>query len=105
MNNQEIFLLSSYDYELPERLIAQNPAQKRDMSRLFVLDRKTGEYSHRHFCDIVDYLRPGDALVINDSKVIPARLYGNRFKKSESGELTDEKGSTVETLLLERKTD
>ncbi len=103
--NDDIFLLSSYDYELPERLIAQNPAQKRDMSKLFVLDRDSGNYSHRHFCDITDYLRPGDALVINDSKVIPARLYGNRFKKSESGELTDEKGSTVETLLLERKTD
>lgn len=99
----DIFLLSSYSYELPERLIAQTPAEKRDMSRLFVLDRKTGEYSHRRFCDILDYLKPGDALVINDSKVIPARLYGNRFKKDENGRLTDEKGSNVETLLLERK--
>ncbi len=99
----DIFLLSSYDYYLPERLIAQTPSEKRDMSRLFVLDRKTGEYSHRHFCDIVDYLKPGDALVINDSKVIPARLYGKRHKKDESGKLTDEEGSTVETLLLERK--
>ena len=54
--NDDIFLLSSYDYELPEELIAQSPAERRDMSRLLVMDRSTGELSHKHFCDIIDYL-------------------------------------------------
>ena len=63
-------------YDLPERLIAQHPLARRDASRLMVLDRAAGTLEHRHFYDIVDYLREGDVLVINDSKVIPARLYG-----------------------------
>lgn len=69
-------------YELPPELIAQTPAEVRDMSRLLVCNRKTGELAHRHFRDIKEYLRAGDVLVVNDSKVIPARLYG---KKEDSG--------------------
>lgn len=103
-NNDDIFLLSSYDYELPEELIAQSPSEKRDMSRLLVMDRKTGELSHKRFCDIIEYLKPGDALVINNSKVIPARLFGKRRIKNTKGEMTDELGdSIIEVFLLERK--
>ena len=65
-------------YELPEELIAQTPLQQRDSSRLMVLNRSTGDISHRNFYDIVDYLRPGDCLVMNDSRVLPARLLGHR---------------------------
>ena len=65
-------------YDLPEELIAQTPLEKRDTSRLLVMDRQTGKVSHRHFYDIVDYLRPGDCLVMNDSRVLPARLLGHR---------------------------
>lgn len=68
---------SDFFYELPPELIAQHPMQKRDGSRLMVIDRETGEISHKHFYDIIDYLDPNDVLVINDSKVIPARLYGH----------------------------
>lgn len=82
--------ISDFDYELPERLIAQTPLKKRDGSRLLVMDRKTGALTHRHFYDIKEYLRSGDVLVLNDSKVIPARLYGAR-KGS---------GGAIETLLL-----
>ena len=67
---------SDFFYELPEELIAQHPAEKRDHSRLMVLDRESGTVVHKHFYDIVDYLEPDDVLVINDSKVIPARIYG-----------------------------
>ena len=65
-------------YELPEELIAQTPLQQRDASRLLVLDRETGEVKHQIFSDIIEYLRPGDCLVMNDSRVLPARLLGNR---------------------------
>lgn len=65
-------------YDLPEKLIAQTPLQKRDTSRLLVLDKESGAVSHRHFYDIVDYLQPGDCLVMNDSRVLPARLLGHR---------------------------
>ncbi len=68
---------SDFYYDLPEELIAQHPAEKRDTSRLLVIDRKTGELEHKHFYDIVDYINPEDVLVVNDSKVIPARLYGH----------------------------
>ena len=68
---------ADFYYDLPERLIAQHPSEKRDHSRLMVLDRKNGGIEHKHFYDILDYLREGDVLVINDSKVIPARLYGH----------------------------
>lgn len=65
-------------YELPEELIAQTPLQRRDASRLMVLSRSTGEIAHKHFYDIIDYLNPGDCLVLNDSRVLPARLLGRR---------------------------
>ena len=76
-------------YDLPEELIAQTPLEKRDTSRLMVLDRKTGEVQHKHFYDIIDYLNPGDCLVLNDSRVLPARLLGQRPT-----------GGAVELLLL-----
>ena len=76
-------------YHLPEELIAQTPLKKRDTSRLLVLDRKTGEIEHKHFYDILDFLNPGDCLVMNDSRVLPARLLGNRPT-----------GGAVELLLL-----
>ena len=76
-------------YDLPEELIAQTPLEKRDTSRLLVMDRQTGEVKHQHFYDIIDYLRPGDCLVMNDSRVLPARLLGNRPT-----------GGAVELLLL-----
>lgn len=65
-------------YDLPEELIAQTPLEKRDASRLLVLNKQTGEVEHRHFFDIVSYLQPGDCLVLNDSRVLPARLLGQR---------------------------
>ncbi len=76
-------------YDLPEELIAQTPLEKRDSSRLMTLDRKTGEVEHKHFYDIIDYLNPGDCLVMNDSRVLPARLLGHRPT-----------GGAVEVLLL-----
>ena len=75
---------SDFYYDLPERLIAQHPMEKRDSSRLMVIDRKSGEVSHKHFFDIIDYLNEGDVLVINDSKVIPARLYGHAEGREEA---------------------
>ena len=65
-------------YDLPEELIAQDPLEKREMSKLMVLDKISGEIEHKVFKDIIDYLEPGDCLVLNDTKVLPARLYGNR---------------------------
>ncbi|MBN1622681.1 MAG: tRNA preQ1(34) S-adenosylmethionine ribosyltransferase-isomerase QueA [Endomicrobiales bacterium] len=70
--------LSSYNYSLPKELIAQEPVKKRDQSRLLVLSRKTEEIQHKKFSDFPDYLNPGDCLVINKTKVVPARLYGKR---------------------------
>ena len=97
---------SDYNYYLPEELIAQTPAEKRDMSRLLVLDRKSGEVSHRHFCDICDYLRPGDALVLNNSKVIPARIFGKRYIKNNDGSQSEVLSDTpIEVLLLKRLND
>ena len=81
--------LSEFNYYLPEELIAQTPIDKRDESRLMVLDRKTGEIEHKVFKDIIDYLRPGDCLVRNNTKVIPARLYGKK-----------DTGANVEFVLL-----
>ena len=75
---------SDFYYDLPQRLIAQHPMEKRDSSRLMVIDRKSGEVSHKHFYDIIDYLEEGDVLVINDSKVIPARLYGHAEGREEA---------------------
>lgn len=79
----------AYWYDLPEELIAQTPLEKRDTSRLCVLNRETGEVTHKHFYDILDYLRPGDCLVMNDSRVLPAQLLGHRPT-----------GGAVEVLLL-----
>ena len=81
---------SDFDYHLPQELIAQTPAEPRDSSRLLVLDRRTGDMEHRRFSDLVDYLRPGDLLVANRSRVIPARLIGTK----------ESTGSPVEMLLL-----
>lgn len=105
MEQEKHLLLSDYNYELPQELIAQDPSEKRDECRLFVLDRKKNTYAHRHFYDIKEYLHPGDILVVNNSKVIPARLLGHRFKKDAAGNNTDALGSEVELLLLERKSE
>lgn len=76
-----------FDYELDPSFIAQHPANKRTESKLMVLDRKNNTIEHRHFYDIIEYLNPGDVLVVNDSRVIPARLYGSRQGKEESLEV------------------
>ena len=91
VTKSEEFNLKTHDfyYDLPEELIAQTPLERRDGSRLMVLDRQTGEIEHKHFYDIVDFLRPGDCLVMNDSRVLPARLLGHRPT-----------GGAVEVLLL-----
>ena len=68
--------VKDFDYELPEELIAQDPLEDRSSSRLMVLDKTTGNVEHHIFKDILEYLKPGDCLVINNTKVIPARLYG-----------------------------
>jgi S-adenosylmethionine:tRNA ribosyltransferase-isomerase len=82
--------LTDFSYELPKELIAQHPAEPRDHARLMLYDRKTGAVEHKHFYDLADELRAGDVLVFNDSKVIPARLYGKRVPT----------GGKVEVLLL-----
>lgn len=69
--------VSEFYYDLPKELIAQDPLEKRDNSILLIIDKKTGNLTHKHFYDVIDYLNPGDALVLNESKVIPARLIGN----------------------------
>ena len=84
--------IEDFDYHLPEELIAQKPAEKRDASRLLVVHRDTGETEHRHFYDILEYLQPGDCLVLNNSKVLPARLFGTKEKT----------GAKVEFLLIKR---
>lgn len=68
--------IEEFDYHLPESLIAQTPLKNRDQSRLLVLQRETGEMAHLHFKDVIDYLNPGDTLVLNDTRVMPARLFG-----------------------------
>lgn len=85
---------SDFYYDLPKELIAQTPSEKRDCSRLMLLDKHTGEVSHSVFYKLVDYLNPGDCLVMNDSRVLPARLFGNRLS-----------GGAVEVLLLKDKGD
>ena len=82
--------VSDFDFDLPEELIAQTPIKKRDHSRLLILNSKTGAIKHRHFYDILDYLNPGDSLVLNDTKVIPARLYG----------IKEGTGAAIEILML-----
>ena len=85
--------VSEFNYELPQELIAQDPLEDRASSRLMVLHRKSGEIEHRTFRDIKEYLRKGDCLVINDTKVIPARLIGEK----------EGTGAKIEVLLLTRK--
>ena len=85
--------VKDYDYDLPEELIAQDPLEDRSSSRLMVLDRQTGDVEHRHFTDIQEYLHPGDCLVINNTKVIPARLFG----------VKEDTQAKIEVLLLKRK--
>ena len=84
-------LTADFDYPLPPELIAQHPAPQRDQSRLLVVHRTTGQTQHRHFCDLPDYLQAGDVLVLNNSKVIPARLRGSNCQT----------GGAFEMLLLE----
>jgi len=86
---------SDFDYDLPSELIAQTPIEPRDSSRLLVMHRETGTLEHRQFPDLLEYLRPGDVMVFNQSRVIPARLYGRRA----------DTGSKVEFLLLRRYAD
>jgi S-adenosylmethionine:tRNA ribosyltransferase-isomerase len=86
---------SDFDYNLPEELIAQTPLKDRDHSRLLVLDRVTGEIEHKHFYEVINYLDKGDCIVINDTKVLPARLYGVR----------KDTGAVIELLLLKRLDD
>ena len=83
---------SDFYYDLPKELIAQTPAEPRDSSRLLVLDRQSGETVHKHFFDIIDYLDEGDLLVCNDSRVLPARIYG----------IKEPTGARVEFLLLKQ---
>ena len=82
--------IEDFNYELPEELIAQTPLKVRDSSRLLVLDKETGEVEHKHFVDIIDYLEEGDTLVLNDTKVLPARLIG----------VKESTGAVIEILLL-----
>ena len=81
---------SDFNYELPPELIAQTPIPQRDASRLLVLDKNTGAWQHRHFYDLPEYLRPGDCLILNNSRVLPARLLGHRLPG----------GGACEVLLL-----
>ncbi len=85
-------LVTDFDYELPQERIAQHPMEPRDHSRLLVVDKHTGKIEHKHFYDLPDYLKPGDVLVFNDTRVIPARLHG-----------TKDTGAHVEVFLLTRK--
>ena len=85
-------LVTDFDYDLPQEIIAQHPMEPRDHSRLLVVDKKTGEIEHKHFYDLVNYLKPGDVLVFNDTRVIPARLHG-----------TKDTGAHVEVFLLTRR--
>ena len=84
-----------FDFDLPEELIAQTPIKNRDQSRMLVLDKKTGEIEHKHFNEIIDYLEPGDTLVLNDTKVMPARLYG----------IKEDTSAAIEILMLKDLSD
>ncbi len=80
-------------YDLPKELIAQTPVEPRDSSRLLVMNKTSGELEHRHFYDITEYLQPGDCLIVNDSRVLPARIYGSK----------KDTGGHIEFLLLTQK--
>ena len=94
--------IDDFDYNLPEELIAQKPADRRDSSRLLVVHRKTDTIEHKHFYDILDYLQEGDCLVLNDSRVIPARLFGRKLQKDPGN---SEPGAKIEFLLIRRQPD
>ena len=81
-----------FDYYLPEKLIAQTPLEKRDFSRLLVFDRKSKKIEHKHFYDITEYFKKGDVLVLNNSRVLPARIFGEKL----------ETGAKIEVLLQKR---
>lgn len=98
--------LEDFDYDLPHELIAQTPIKKRDSSRLLELDRKTGEMQDKHFYDIIDQLNPGDAVVMNNSRVMPARLYGVKPETGGHAEvllLHNTEGDEWETLMKPAK--
>ncbi len=84
---------SDFNFELPQELIAQDPLEDRSSSRLLIVDKKTGEWKHEIFRNIIDYLKPGDCLVLNNTKVLPARLMGTK----------EDTGASVEILLLKRR--
>ena len=84
---------SDFYYDLPPSQIAQSPIEPRDHSRLMFLDRATGEIQHRMFYDVLDYLKPGDCLILNDTRVLPARIFGTR----------EDTGTVVEFVLLKQK--
>ena len=84
---------SDFFYDLPEELIAQTPLEKRDNSRLLVLGKQSGEVEHKHFYDILSYIKKGDCLVLNNTRVLPARIYGTRV----------DTGAVVEFVLLKQK--
>lgn len=92
---ESILSTKDFDFDLPEELIAQTPIEPRDASRLLILDKESGEIQHRHFYDIIDYLNPNDCLILNDSRVLPARIYG----------IKEGTGARVEFLLLAAKGD
>ncbi|MEW6210396.1 MAG: tRNA preQ1(34) S-adenosylmethionine ribosyltransferase-isomerase QueA [Acidobacteriota bacterium] len=94
----QMMLVSDFDYHLPEHLIAQEPARQRDRSRLLVLDRASGEFQDSTFDHLPDFLRAGDALVINNTRVFPARLIGRRVRMTEQGEAIE--GARVEVFLV-----
>ncbi len=93
MEEKNLYCVKDFYYDLPQELIAQDPLKDRASSRLMVLDKETGEMRHKIFRDIVDYLNPGDCLVLNNTKVIPARLLGNKA----------ETNAAIEVLLLKRR--
>jgi len=104
---QQDFTLKAYDYTLPPENIAHYPADKREDSRLFVLHRKTDEREHRHFTDIIDLLQKGDLLVVNDTRVFPARLLGQKESGGKAEvfllsypQLSEETGEMVATALV-----
>ena len=85
--------LEEFDFYLPEELIAQTPLLKRDTSKLLTINRKENTYEHKVFSDIIDYFNPGDTLVLNNTRVMPARLYGQK----------KDTGAAIEVLLLKNK--
>ena len=95
MEEKKMMDIELFDYDLPHELIAQTPLEKRDTSRLMVLHKPTGEVEHKHFYDILDYLKPGDVIVRNNTKVIPARLFGTK----------EETNAHVDVLLLKNTHD